>query len=61
VSEKALEMKHFQVLTYTGEPELAPPGPLESLGMERMRKTAPIETLGCRIVGGQEAKIEILC
>jgi hypothetical protein len=35
VCEKLLEMKHFQVLLYPEEPELAPPGPPETLGMEK--------------------------
>jgi hypothetical protein len=36
VSEKPLEMRHFQVFMYTEEPELASlPGPLELLGIER--------------------------
>ena len=33
VSEKLLEMRHFRVLLYPEEPELAPPGPPESFGM----------------------------
>ena len=57
MSEKSLEMRHFQVFTYLGAPELALPGPLESLGMER---TAPMEAVGYTIAGGQEAKTEIL-
>ena len=36
------------------------PGPPESLGMERMKETAPTEAVGCTIDGGQEAKMEIL-
>jgi hypothetical protein len=32
---------------------------LELLGMERTRETARIETAGCTIVGGEEAKTEI--
>jgi hypothetical protein len=34
--------------------------PLESLGIERMKETAPTEAVGCTIDGGQEAKTEIL-
>ena len=36
------------------------PGPPESLGMERMKETAPTEAVGCRIDSGQAAKTEIL-
>jgi hypothetical protein len=33
-------------------------GLLESVGMEEMRRTAPMEAVGCMMVGGQEAKTE---
>ena len=36
------------------------PGPLESLGMKKMKQTAPMEAVGSTIDGGQEAKMEIL-
>jgi hypothetical protein len=36
------------------------PGPLELHGMEGIRKRAPIQTVGCTIVSGQEATTEIL-
>jgi hypothetical protein len=35
VSEKSLEMRHFQVFTYPEEPQFAFPGPPESLGMKK--------------------------
>jgi hypothetical protein len=41
VSEKPLEMRHFWVLLHPEDPGLAPPGPPESFGMEKMRKTPP--------------------
>ena len=44
------------VLTCPEDLELARSGPLESLGMEKMRQTAPMETVGCTIDGSQEAK-----
>jgi hypothetical protein len=46
VSEKLFEMMHFWVLLYPEELELAPPGPPESFGMEKMRETAPKEAVG---------------
>ena len=60
MSEKSLEMSYLQVFTYQEEPELAPPVPLESLGMERTRETVPTEAGGCIIADGQEAKTETL-
>ena len=36
------------------------PGPLELQGMGRMRKTAPIATVGCTMFAGQQAKTEAL-
>lgn len=53
-------MRHFRVLLYPQEPELAPPGPLDSLGIEEMRETAPIEAVGSILAVGEEAKKEIL-
>lgn len=35
------------------------PGPVESLGMERVKETAPAESVGGTIANGQEAKSEI--
>ena len=47
--EKSLGVRHFQVLLYPEEPELAPPGPSESFGMRKMKGTAPKEA-GGRII-----------
>jgi hypothetical protein len=42
------------------EAELASiPGPPESLGVERTKKTAPTEAVGRRMEAGQDAKTEI--
>jgi hypothetical protein len=60
VSEDPLEIRHFRVLLYPEEPELAPPGPLDSLGMEEMRETAPQGAVGSTLAVGQEAKKGIL-
>jgi len=60
VCEKSVEMRHFLDFPY---PEEAAPnlsGPLRSLGMERMKRTAPTEALGYTLDGGEEAKTEIL-
>jgi hypothetical protein len=53
-------MRRFPALFTRRRQSWPLPGPLELHGMERMRKTAPIETIGCTIVAGQEAKTEIL-
>ena len=60
MSEKLLEMRHFRVLLYSEEPELAPPGPPESFRIERTWKKAAVEAVGCTIDGGQQAKMEVL-
>jgi hypothetical protein len=51
-------MKYFQVLTYPEEAELALSRAV-GVARERTRETARIETAGCTIVGGEEAKTEI--
>jgi hypothetical protein len=59
VYEKPLEMRHFQVLTYPEEPELAPS---RAAGVARdgtNERTAAIKAVGCTIDGSQEAKTEI--
>lgn len=58
MSEKPLEMRHFQVFPYPDEPELAPSWPLERLGMGRMRQTAPMEAVGSIIATGQDGKMK---
>lgn len=60
MSEKSPGMRRFPALFTRRRQSWPLPGPLELHGMERMRKTAPIETIGCTIVAGQEAKTEIL-
>jgi hypothetical protein len=59
VSEKSLEMRHLQAFAHLEEPGVAPSW-AESLGMEEMRKTAPMEAVGSIIAAGQEAKEQIL-
>lgn len=60
VSDKPLGMKHSQVLACREEPELAPSRVAGVARGRRNEKTAPIEMIGCAIIGGQEAKTEIL-
>jgi hypothetical protein len=60
VSEKPLEMRHFQVLTYPEEPELAPSWAAGVARDGKMRQTAPMGAVGCTIDGGQDGKTEIL-
>ena len=55
--EKSFEMKHFRVFTYPDEPLPRLP---KSLGVRRMKETAPTEAVGCMIDSGQEAKTGIL-
>jgi hypothetical protein len=52
VSEKLIETKHFRAPLYAEEPELAPPGPPESFGMEKIR-------LDAQSTPGQDGKMEI--
>jgi len=60
VCEKSLEMRPFLVFRYLEEAAPALSRPPQSLGMERMKKAAPTEAVGCTVDGGQEAKTEIL-
>jgi len=59
VYEKSLEMRHFRVLRIRRSQSWPLPGPPQSLGMERMKKTAPTEAVGCKIDSDREAKMEI--
>lgn len=46
VHHKSPEMRHFRVLLYPDEPELATPGPPESFGIGTVGETAPMEAAG---------------
>jgi len=60
VYEKSLEMRHFRVLHTRKRKCRRLARPLQSVGMERMKETAPTEVFGCTIEGAQEVKSEIL-
>jgi hypothetical protein len=57
VYEKSLEIRRFWVFHFPEELELAVPGPLESLGMDEIKETAPTEAVWFTIEGCQEAKL----
>jgi len=60
VSQKPPEMRRFWVITYPYESESRPlPGPLEPLGAEEMRQTAPVNPIGCILSGSRGGKMEI--
>ena len=60
VYEKSLGMRHFRVFRTRRSQSWPLPGPLESVGMERINNLSPTEAAGYTIEGGQEAKTEIL-
>ena len=60
VSEKSLKRGTSRFLRTRWSQSWRLPGPLESPGMEGMRKRLPLETVGCTIAGEQEAKTEIV-
>jgi hypothetical protein len=60
VSEKSLEIKHFQLLSCPEEAELAPSRAAGVARHGKNEKTALTEAVGCTIDGVQDAKKEIL-
>ncbi len=58
MSEKSLEIRHFQAFAHLEEPGV--PGPSNSLGRGRMKKTASTQAIPCIIEGAQDSKKEIL-
>jgi uncharacterized protein YecE (DUF72 family) len=54
--EKSLEMSHFRVFRTRRRQSWPLPGLPESLGMERMKETAPTEAVGCIIAGAGRPK-----
>jgi hypothetical protein len=59
VYEESLEMRHSRVLRTRRSQSWPLPGPPQSLGMERMKKTAPTEAVGCKIDNDQRPKMII--
>ncbi len=60
MSEKALEMRRFQVYTYPEEPDLAPSWVAGVLRDGEIRETTPMQAVGRIIDAARMAKTEIL-
>jgi hypothetical protein len=60
VSEKSLEMRHFQAFAHLEEPRVAPFRAAEVAQDARNGKNGPMEPVWSTISAGQKAKKEIL-